>query len=552
MMDICKLVQNVQNGDHESFTKLVLKYQNMSLGYAYSLTGDFRQSQDIVQDSFFVAYSRIKTLKSEGSFPSWLRGIIFRKANRYFRSYKPHVELTGQFEEGVDQLDGDLQKNQEKEILFGAIKKLPELERQVISMYYLEESSQKEVANFLGIPETIVNNKLFSARKKIKERMVKMASDTFREQRLDEEFAKNIGKIIKIQGSVIDTKITSKDELEILDVIGTKSGGKAKGYMFVAQRLKDGTLRCLSNETVKQDPAHELYFEGTQNLQNQIKEKSNDEMLSVVNAIQGKIKKEHEVQETGIKVIDFLAPMKRDGSVGIFGSHGVGRAVLAAELFERRKKLNGKQSIFFYVDQWNVLGTQDQIESGEYFKDDVQDNMQIAWIADDRGLNPFYAKDAEFLDSRIFCSPLLGLQGIWPAIDPLNSHSELLKPEIVGNDHYETAMKTLEILEKSRDLLLDAKTLEYLSLGARKQARERLENSYHEKMLTFSEEEKLIVNRGRKLQLFFSQPFAVAEEVTGMKGEDVTLKETVSCVKRILNGEFDNMDESKVTFKGVI
>ena len=104
-MDVSKVVGLVKKGDTQSFTKLVLKFQNMSLGYAYSLTGDFRQAQDIVQESFLTAYSRIKSLEKDELFPSWLRGIIYRKAHRYFRSHKPYVELTEQFEKGTNCLD---------------------------------------------------------------------------------------------------------------------------------------------------------------------------------------------------------------------------------------------------------------------------------------------------------------------------------------------------------------------------------------------------------------------------------------------------------------
>ncbi len=551
-MNISNVVRLVKKGDTQSFTELVLKFQNMSLGYAYSLTGDFRQAQDIVQESFLTAYSRIKSLENDELFSSWLRGIIYRKAHRHFRSHKPYVELSEQFEKGTNCLDENLQKSQERDILTSAIKKLPELERQVITMYYLEENSQKEVANFLGIPASTVNNKLFSARKILKGRMKKMASDTFKEQRLTEEFAKNIGSIVNIQGSVIDAKITGKENLEVMDVIGTQSGKKPKGYMYVAQRLKDGSVRCLGNADDILDKKYHLSFEGTNSIQDQIKQKTNDQMRSIVLPIVGKIDKRPEVLETGIKIIDFFTPLKKDGSFGIFGAQGVGRAVLAAELFDRRTDLLGNQSMFFYVDQWNLLGTQDLIETEKFFKEDIQDNLQIAWIVDNRGVNPFYAKDADFFDARVYCSPLLALEGVWPAIDPVYSKSEMLKENIVGENHHRTARDAIKILTKMRELTIDSKVYELLSLGARKEAYDQLEKSYQEKMLKFTPEQKLIVTRGRKLQLFFSQPFFVAEYLTGIQGEKVTLNDTINCVKKILNGELDNTEEEYFKFKGKI
>ena len=108
------------------------------------------------------------------------------------------------------------------------------------------------------------------------------------------------------------------------------------------------------------------------------------------------------------------------------------------------------------------------------------------------------------------------------------------------------------LLTKMQELTIDRKVYELLSLGARKEAYEQLEKSYKEKMLNFTAKEKIIVTRGRKLQQFFSQPFFVAEYITGMKGVKVTLKDTINCVKKILNGKFDDVEEKDFKFKGKI
>ena len=121
--------------------------------------------------------------------------------------------------------------------------------------------------------------------------------------------------------------------------------------------------------------------------------------------------------------------------------------------------------------------------------------------------------------------------GIYPAVDPLNSTSRILTPDVVGRDHYDTARAVQRILQRYKELQ------DIIAIMG---------------MDELSEEDKLIVNRARKVQRFLSQPFSVAEQFTGYKGKYVPLKETIRGFREIIEGKHDNIPESCFLFAGTI
>ena len=122
-------------------------------------------------------------------------------------------------------------------------------------------------------------------------------------------------------------------------------------------------------------------------------------------------------------------------------------------------------------------------------------------------------------------------QGIYPAVDPLDSTSRILSPEVVGIEHYEIARAVQRVLQRYKELQ------DIIAIMG---------------MDELSEEDKLTVNRARKVQRFLSQSFSVAEQFTGMPGQYVPLKETLRGFKMILNGECDDLPESCFLFAGTI
>ena len=121
--------------------------------------------------------------------------------------------------------------------------------------------------------------------------------------------------------------------------------------------------------------------------------------------------------------------------------------------------------------------------------------------------------------------------GIYPAVDPLESNSRILSPEIVGNEHYQVARQVQSILQRYVELQ------DIIAIMG---------------MDELSDEDKLTVSRARKIQRFLSQPFSVAEQFTGMKGKYVPIKETIRGFKEIIEGKHDDLPESAFLFVGTI
>ena len=549
-MNTTELVRRAKGGDLTAFTCLVKNHQNLALGYAYTQLGDFQLAQDVVQDSFLIASQKLDQLESVENFSGWIRGIVHHRCHRIFRmNLRKWQELNEEIECSEDiGAECQTQREQERILLFSAIQNLSEKHRQVVTLYYLEEESQEAVASFLGIPVSKVNNYLYEARQNLKGWLFDMAKDTFKEKRLSEDFAKNIGEIISIQGHLVETKIKGEDQPRIFDVLGSKKNASEKGDdLVVVQRLEKGKYRCIATGTaIKENAA--LYV--SENSDRAHKALTEEKIREAVKHIRGASSRS--ILETGIKVVDLFCPILKGGAIGIFGREGVGRSVLVMELLHRRKSLPGELSLFFYVNEWNLLGTQDMLDTEKLFAHDKNQNIQTAWMVHSLAGDPEYAKAADYLDVRLYFSPFKSAQGIWPALDPLHSYSLALDQKIVGAEHYRVATEALQVLRRGNELMRDPEYLELMVLGSRAAAKRRLEQFTAEKLKQVSPADRQTILRAQRIERFMSQPFETAAEVTGVPGVVVSLKDTISGVQRILKGDFDAAELKALSFKGSI
>ena len=327
-----------------------------------------------------------------------------------------------------------------------------------------------------------------------------------------------------------------------------------------------------------------------------------------------------EILETGIKVVDLLAPYLKGGKIGLFGGAGVGKTVLIQELINNIAKGHGGLSVFAGVGERTREGRDlynEMTESGvidktalvygqmneppgarlrvgltaltmaEYFRDKEGQNVLLfidnifrftqagsevsallgrmpsavgyqpnlatemgalqeritststgsitsvraVYVPADDVTDPAPATTFAHLDATTVLSRQIASLGIYPAVDPLDSTSRILEPEIVGNEHYKIARETQKVLQRYKELQ-DIIAI----LG----------------MDELDENDKLTVNRARKIQRFFSQPFSVAEQFTGMKGKYVPLRETIRGFKEILDGLHDDLPEQAFLYVGTI
>ncbi len=158
-------------------------------------------------------------------------------------------------------------------------------------------------------------------------------------------------------------------------------------------------------------------------------------------------------------------------------------------------------------------------------------SVQAVYVPADDLTDPAPATTFSHLDATTVLSRKISAMGIYPAVDPLDSTSRILAPEIVGEEHYNVARQVQQILQRYKELQ-DIIAI----LG----------------MDELSDEDRLVVDRARKIQRFLSQPFHVAEQFTGMKGTYVTIKETVRGFKEILEGKHDDLPEQAFLYVGTI
>ena len=448
------------------------------------------------------------------------------------------------------------------------------------------------------------------------------------------------GKIIQIMGAVVDVRFPQEHVPKIQEALTVVVEDHTR-VMEVAQQLGEGVVRCIMMDTSEGlSKGLEVTATGA-GITVPVGEKVLGRMFNLlgepIDGGEPVQAEEHwqihrkapdfekqspavEILETGIKVIDLLAPYARGGKIGLFGGAGVGKTVLIQELIRNIAAEQGGYSIFTGVgersregnDLWSEMKASGVLEKtalvfgqmneppgarmrvaetgltmAEYFRDQEHRNVllfidnifrfsqagsevsallgrmpsavgyqptlatemgelqeriastkngavtsvQAVYVPADDLTDPAPATTFAHLDATTVLSRKIVEQGIYPAVDPLESSSRILEPDIVGEEHYEVARKVQEILQSYKDLQ-DIIAI----LG----------------MEELSDEDKITVYRARKIQKFLSQPFHVAENFTGIKGVYVPIEETIRGFKAIISGEMDDYPENAFFNVGTI
>ena len=450
----------------------------------------------------------------------------------------------------------------------------------------------------------------------------------------------NIGKVVQVVGPVLDIRFDNGHLPALLNAVHVDNEGETV-VCEVAQQLGDDTVRCIAMSStdgmvrgakavdtgagITVPVGHEtlgrvfnLLGEAIDN-----KEQPTTAERRCIHRDPPPYTEQQgttEILETGIKVVDLIAPYAKGGKIGLFGGAGVGKTVLIMELINNVAKPHGGISVFAGVGERTREGNDlymEMKESGvidktalvygqmneppgarmrvalsgltmaEYFRDkEGQDvllfidniyrftqagsevsallgrmpsavgyqptlatemgalqeritstgkgsitSVQAIYVPADDLTDPAPATTFAHLDATTVLSRSIASLGIYPAVDPLESTSRILAPDIVGLEHYEVARETQRILQRYRELQ------DIIAIMG---------------MDELSEEDKLTVARARKIQRFLSQPFSVAEQFTGMQGKYVPVHETVRGFKEIIEGKHDALPESAFLFVGTI
>ena len=448
------------------------------------------------------------------------------------------------------------------------------------------------------------------------------------------------GIVKRVIGPVVDVQFPAGKLPEINNAIEVHAG-KRRIVMEAVQQLGDNAVRCISLFSTDGLQRGCVAVDTGSSVKMPVGEATLGRMFNVIGEpIDGKgpvnateylpihreapaftdIAPATELLETGIKVVDLLAPYAKGGKIGLFGGAGVGKTVLIMELINNVAKQHGGISVFAGVgertregnDLYNemqqsgvinktalVYGQMNEppgarmrvalsgLTMAEYFRDrEGQDvllfidniyrftqagsevsallgrmpsavgyqptlatemgalqeritstkkgsitSVQAVYVPADDLTDPAPATTFAHLDATTVLDRGIASLGIYPAVDPLESTSRILTPDVVGLEHYEVARETQRILQRYKELQ------DIIAIMG---------------MDELSEEDKLTVSRARKIQRFLSQPFSVAEQFTGMQGKYVPIKETLRGFKEILEGKHDDLPESAFLFVGTI
>jgi RNA polymerase sigma factor (sigma-70 family) len=195
MEELAALVVRARSGALDAYGEIVRRFQDMAVGYSYSLLGDFHLAEDAALEAFIQAYRDLAALREPAAFPGWFRRIVFKSCDRLRRGKRvrtvPLQSAADIAEKGQDPVELAAGKEM-KEAVLAAIRALPEHERTVTTLFYINGYSQKDIADFLDLPLTTVNDRLHASRKRLKERMVAMVEGELKENRPGKEFGETI------------------------------------------------------------------------------------------------------------------------------------------------------------------------------------------------------------------------------------------------------------------------------------------------------------------------------------------------------------------------
>ena len=202
MKNLTALIQSAQQGELAAYDCIVRQFQDMAVGYCYSLLHDFHWAEDAAQEALLQAFLDLPTLHDPLAFPAWLRKILFKQCDRLARRNRV---LTCPLETGWEApcpLPGPAQAAEEAETrhaLKALIDRLPAKEREVIALFYIGGHSQEEMSHFLEVPVTTVKKRLQAARQRLKEKMLIMVQDDFQQQApsRDTRFADEIAAALR-------------------------------------------------------------------------------------------------------------------------------------------------------------------------------------------------------------------------------------------------------------------------------------------------------------------------------------------------------------------
>jgi RNA polymerase sigma factor (sigma-70 family) len=509
-MDVSKLVDNAKAGDIDAFTILVQRYQAMAFGYAYATTRDFDLAEDAAQQAFITAWTNLSGLNDSGRFGGWLRGIVRFECLHLLRSRKaPHLPIDSILDLAADgPVPAEAAEDREAlDRVLAAINTLPDAERIATILFYIHDHSQKDVAGFLNIPVTTVNNRLRNARKHLRQgELIAMTRQALESHPLPNDFADRIGKVVRSSGPIVEARFNVGERPPVLNQVAiTGASGGPAFTAQVAQYLSDDLVRCIVTTDPGTGPSNPQAGWTVRDLAESASHPL--DLTAIGHVIEGiqTTSTAPESIETGIKVIDLTCPLATGGLIALIGDMQVGKMVLVEELIHRLSHLEKPLTLLVFVETTTEVAA---IQKLEYRTSGAVNAIYLPVTdASSDQLAPILDR----FDAVISLSRELGRQQFYPAVDPLRSSSRLLDPALASEAHV-TAIRDL-----------------------------------HTQLRSPSKPD-----RTGRIRRYLTQPFYVAEAFTNRPGASVSRNTALADLRALLDGAGDTLSLDSLLMTGAL
>jgi RNA polymerase sigma factor (sigma-70 family) len=536
-MDYEQRVCRASGGDVKAFVDLTRQFQHMAFGAALALVNDFHQAEDVVQEAFVAAWSGLPSLADPAAFPGWLRGIVRHQAFRVLRKRTLRtVSLVEAEDLPGEELPADrrLEQRRQSAMALAAIAGLPDRLREPATLFFIHECSHQDIAVFLGLSVTTVNNRLHAARSKLKERMLAMVNETFHSHALPDDFANRIGRLIEANGAIIDALFDPNAPPDILSELAVSDEANRRAVAVqVIQRPAGGVVRGIALSPADALPRGSTVLSSGNQSETPV---NLDELARILPQLAGPspiAAGDARLLETGIKVIDVMCPLVAGGTAILAGELNTGPSVTLHELTYKLKDSPDGVKLFLLQPLWRDAPPGWSLFASlkeEGFADIPRGAVQQFFLRAEDGpwtesrLSPLHPFDVVIRFSR----KLSGAR-IYPAVDVLTSRSRLFQTNALSDEH-------VAVAERARQ-----------AIAALSAAGQHAGSGTDP-----TSADELILERALKLQHYFTQPYFVAEPWHKRSGTTVSLAESLRTCRDILDGRYDDLPADAFYFSGGI
>ena len=421
-----QLVGQAQAGDHGAFRQLVIRHWPSAHAAARAVLRDRHLAEDVAQDAMIAAWCTLSRLDEPAAFAGWLRTIVARRCYRILRG--PDVALVATFTDSAPSVEPSpvdtAAAREDRDLVNAFVDQLPDNLIGVARLYYLRHCTQRDVAAFLKLPVTTVNNRLHLIRRTLRERILDRPQvNTPRDPRPSVDA--RLGRIEAVDGPLIRVRFESDEPADLFDALAQPAAsGEAVETMKVVHRCREGTALCLATGPQQGvTPGARVMNTGEVGIGlkpwTSVPPIPESVLRAAVEALSAARPASPLLIETGIKAIDLFCPFVAGAALASRAAPGVGRIVLTDELIRR---LSGKQhavNLFPLVDRRDCDSARGMLFPDDTYAGDDVGTVKTYWLIADRVLEHDVASALDCFDAMVYCSPVVATYGLWPAIDPL-------------------------------------------------------------------------------------------------------------------------------------